>query len=81
MPEINDHDLLIELRTEMKAVRQDIKEIKDGTTDRLGKLEQDHVSKQDHQDHEIRIRRLEYSLAIAVGMVVLLEIALKIYFK
>lgn len=41
-----DHDVLIELRTEMRAIRADIKELKDGTS---GKI----------TDHENRIRLLE----------------------
>ena len=46
MPQSQDHDLLIELRTEMRGVREDIKDIKDGTADKL-------------LDHETRIRTLE----------------------
>ena len=41
-----DHDLLIELRTEMRGVRGDIKDIKDGTASKL-------------DDHEQRLRNLE----------------------
>lgn len=43
---MEDHDLLIELRTEMKEVRKDIKELKNTLLARV-------------EDHEIRIRTLE----------------------
>ncbi len=36
----SDHDLLISLHTEMRAVRSDIKEIKDNVTNRLERLEE-----------------------------------------
>ena len=42
----SDHDLLIELRTEMRGVRDDIKDLKDNTAGRLN-------------DHEARLRQLE----------------------
>lgn len=42
----NDHDLLIELRTEMRGMREDIKSLSDGVTVRIN-------------DHETRIRSLE----------------------
>ena len=38
--EQSDHDLLIELRTEMQNVRNDIKDLKDGTTLIIQALEQ-----------------------------------------
>ena len=37
----NDHDLLIELRTEMRATRADIAEIRSDVKERLLKLEDD----------------------------------------
>jgi hypothetical protein len=54
-----DHDLLIELRTEMRGVRDDIQKLTDGTASRLTALENDHVTKESHQDHENRVRNLE----------------------
>ena len=44
-----DHDLLIELRAEMRAVRADIKELKDGMALTI-------------KDHETRIRYLEETI-------------------
>jgi hypothetical protein len=55
----NDHDLLIELRTEMRGLRGDIKEMKDATTDRS-------------DDHETRLRALEqqrWTMAGAITVV------------
>lgn len=43
-----DHDLLIELRTQMIAVRDDIKKLSDTTVFQLG-------------DHEVRLRKVEKS--------------------
>lgn len=42
-----DHDLLIELRTEMRGIRGDIKEIKDNSAERLNRLEDGKVDKAD----------------------------------
>ena len=46
MPEMNDHDLLIELRVELRALRADVKDIKDNFRVSL-------------DDHEKRLRTLE----------------------
>lgn len=59
--ENRDHDLLIELKTEIKAIRQDIKELKDNTVSRLG-------------DHERRIRNLERWGWGAIGALTVLEV-------
>jgi hypothetical protein len=42
----NDHDLLVELRTEMRGVREDIKGLSEGTSEKIS-------------DHETRLRALE----------------------
>jgi hypothetical protein len=62
-----DHDLLIELRTEMQNVRKDIKELNDGTSGRIKALESDKADRKDieaiqtklNTDVENRIRALE----------------------
>ncbi|MFA5696738.1 MAG: hypothetical protein WC917_04870 [Bacilli bacterium] len=62
-----DHDLLIELRTEMQNVRKDIKELNDGTSGRIKALEVDKADRKDieaiqtklNTDVENRIRALE----------------------
>ncbi len=46
---MNDHDLLITMHEQIKNVRMDIKEIKDGTSEKLS-------------DHELRIQTLEKSV-------------------
>lgn len=62
-----DHDLLIELRTEMRNIRADIKELKDGTAKRIDDLEKEKADKKElqtvqdklNEDIETRIRVLE----------------------
>jgi len=61
-----DHDLLIELKTRMEALRDDIKDLKDGTTVKIA-------------DHEVRLFSLENSktktntlVSIGVGILTLL---------
>jgi len=64
-----DHDLLIELRTEMQNVRNDIKELKDGTATRIQALEKDkadrrvveELQKVVNEELEVRVRGLEGS--------------------
>ncbi len=51
---MNDHDLLITMHEQIKNVRLDIKELKDGTDIKLA-------------DHEVRLRRLELWGFVAVG--------------
>lgn len=53
---MNDHDLLITMHEQIKNVRQDIKDLKDGTSSTLS-------------DHEKRIRRLELWGAIGMGFI------------
>lgn len=68
----SDHDLLIELRTEMQNVRNDIKELKDNTANRIVNLEKDKADRQVvdglqktvNENHEVRIRKLEDSRSI-----------------
>jgi len=51
---MTDHDLLITMHEQIKNLRQDIKELKDGHNEKLA-------------DHEVRLRRLELWGAIAMG--------------
>ena len=60
MNDQNDHDLLIEMRTEMKAVREDIKDIKDNTTARVTALEK-------------RVSGLERLVYIGFGILLAIE--------
>lgn len=74
-----DHDLLIELRTEFKGMRDDIKELKDNLVSRVTLLEEEKAPLKVTTDHEKRIRRLEYALAIAIGMATLVEFVARFY--
>lgn len=56
----NDHDILIELRTEMKGMRGDLKDMKNGTEKMLS-------------DHEGRLRSLEKSADILTGKIVIIS--------
>lgn len=55
LTKMNDHDLIITIHEQIKNVRQDIKDLKDGTGEKLA-------------DHEMRLRRLELWGAIAIGV-------------
>jgi len=57
----SDHDLLIELRTEMRGMRDDIKKMNDGTVQTLA-------------DHEIRIRKIEKWVWLAIGGLAVIQI-------
>jgi hypothetical protein len=69
MPNSNpaDHDLLIELRTEVQNIRNDIKELKDGVATRIASLETDKADRKVveelqgkvNHDLEVRVRVLE----------------------
>lgn len=63
----SDHDLLIELKTQMVAVREDIQKLSDTTFTRLTNLEQNSVSKFQFDDHETRMRSLERQRWMIVG--------------
>jgi hypothetical protein len=88
MPENTaDHDLLIELRTEMRGARSDIQDLRSGLTNRVMNLEANAVNKIQFDDHETRLRvverKTEYALTTirvwgsVVGLLLgLLEIGL-----
>lgn len=63
-----DHDLLIELRTEVRGMRGDIKDLSDNSTLKIA-------------DHEVRLRRVEQWGAIAIGGLAVLEIVFKFFIK
>lgn len=89
-PNTTDHDLLIELRTEMKGVRSDIKEFNDDTKERLASLQEKKLDKDEfnkfflddvkqNDDHERRIRFLERWGWMAFGAITLGEFAIMVY--
>ena len=55
LAKMNDHDLIITIHEQIKNVRQDIKDLKEGHNEKL-------------MDHEVRLRRLELWGAIALGL-------------
>lgn len=60
----NDHDLLVALNTEMRLLRQDIKDMKDDGRLTLA-------------DHETRLRFIERYMWLAIGGLGLIEFALQ----
>jgi hypothetical protein len=69
-----DHDLLIELRTEMRGVREDIQKLTDGTAKRLADLEGDHVTREEKGDLETRLRFVEKYVWGAIAIIGLLNL-------
>jgi len=59
----NDHDLLIEVKTKLDAVIESLRELKDGTAQRLINLENNKLDREEagklHRDYERRLRFLE----------------------
>ena len=51
---MNDHDLLVTMHEQIKGIKADIRDLKDGTSTKLS-------------DHELRLRRLELWGGIALG--------------
>lgn len=78
-----DRDLLIELRTEMSAVREDIKSLNSGVSARLLNLESNSVSKieikSQFDDHENRLRFIERYMWLAIGALGIIEFGLQIW--
>jgi len=88
MSEINDHDLLIELRTEMKGMRIDIRDLKDGTTQRLTEvehsvieLEKNKASKVDLDATNERVDRVTTRQNLMIGGLLVINILLPFIFK
>ena len=85
----SDHDLLVELRTEMRAVRNDLKDIKEGTSkdiadlkkDKADRVEVDKLQKVIDEDIEKRMQAVEnsqvkiYAWASCIAFIISLGIA------
>lgn len=56
----SDHDLLVTMHEQIKGIKQDIKDLKDGTATQLS-------------DHELRLRRLELWGFAAIGALYAIE--------
>jgi hypothetical protein len=63
----SDHDLLIELRTEMRGAREDITELKTNMSGRVNSLEGDRISKQEFEAVCQDIETLKLWRATLVG--------------
>lgn len=86
----SDHDILIELRTEFRGMRDDVKKASDDTKERLlllgaNKLEKDAFNTfliddaRFKSDHERRMRRVEGWGLIAIGGGYILQIVIGWY--
>lgn len=83
-----DHDLLVELRTEMRGMRTDIKDLKEGTAARLAVLERKaedleahKASKKDLEVTNARSDRMNTRINMFVGgLAVLNALALPLLF-
>lgn len=56
----SDHDLLIELRTEMRGLRDEVRKLNDGNAEKIA-------------DHETRLRRIERYVWLAIGGLAVLQ--------
>ncbi len=72
---MEDHNMLVSLNTKMEGLKEDIAELKNGTSSRIAQLEQEKVNTRDSYpvlykpkveeclaDHETRIRSVETSV-------------------
>lgn len=66
MDSTNDHDLLIELKTEIVGMRKDIQEMKENTKETI-------------TDHESRLRFIERYMWLAIGALTILQIGLEFW--
>ncbi len=61
-----DHDLLIELRTEMRGLRDEVRKLNDGNSEKI-------------QDHEKRLRAIEKYVWGAIGAIGIIEFIIGAY--
>lgn len=75
--EMNDHDLLIEVKTMQSVMLKDLKELKDNFAIRVSDLEEEKVNKadwdEDRKDKESRVRFIEKYVWGAMGILGLLN--------
>lgn len=73
-----------QLRTEIREMKGDIKEVKNNVASRVNDLEREKLDKEEaarilaeanklHEDHEKRLRRLEWALGLVAGALFLLQ--------
>lgn len=61
-----DHDLLIELRTEMRGLRDEVRALNNGNAEKI-------------LDHEKRLRAIEKYVWGAIGAIGIIELILAVY--
>lgn len=87
----DNRDLLIELKTQVAALRSDVRELRDNTTARLtvveaGKLDRSEASRVQAEqsmvnvDHETRLRFIEKYMWLAIGALTVAQLAIN-YFQ
>jgi hypothetical protein len=88
MPESNDHDLLIELRTEVKGMREDIRDMKDTTGKRLTDVEHQTIeiekykaSKKDLDLTNERLDRIATRQNLMIGGLMVINVILPFVIK
>jgi hypothetical protein len=88
MSDQSDHDVLIELRTEVKGMRVDIRDLKDGTTKQLSdlehqasELEKNKASKKDLDATNERLERITTRQNLMIGGLLVINILLPFIFK
>lgn len=84
----SDHDLLVELKTEFRGMRVDIKELKDGTSTRLASLEQKveqlerfKCSTIDVEKIDTRLDRVRTTQNYMIGALMILNVAWPLIIK
>ena len=74
-----DHDILIEIKTEVGFIRQEVKDLKENTTGRISALEANKTPISTTADHETRLRLLERWGWKAIGCLAALQVAMSLY--
>ncbi len=74
-----DHDILIEIKTEVGFIRQEVKDLKENTTGRITALEINKAPVTTTADHETRLRLLERWGWKAIGGLAVLQIAITLF--
>lgn len=64
--EQNDHDLIVELRTEFRAVRADIKELKETTIARITAMEADKLGRREFNSHTAENDTIHEKIAVTL---------------
>lgn len=87
----DNRDLLIELKTQVAALRTDVRELRDNTSTRLATVEMGKLDRTEanrlladqlttNNDHETRLRFIERYMWLAIGALTVAQFALN-YFQ